>query len=300
MKKKEVLLFFTIFCFLFFSFLGCADKKVHSDKISVCASILPQQYFIERIGGNKISVEIIVRPGQSPELYEPTPKQIIKLSNSVLFFAIGVPFEEKFIPAIKATIKNIKIIDTSVGVKKRYLEKHSHKEGENTEDHEGGDDPHIWLSPLSVKIQAKTICDALSEIDPQNREYFKKNLEDFLADLDIIYKEIKAELEQFKGKTIFVFHPAFGYFTDEFGLYQESIETGGKEPTPVTLMKIINHAQEEQIKIIFVQPEFSKKNAETIANAVNAKVVELNSLSPDYLNNLRKITEEIKNSLLIE
>ena len=295
--KKIYLICIPIFCCIFF---GCTVKKENHEKISVYASILPQKYFIERIGGNKVSVEIITKPGQSPETYEPTPAQIIRLSNASLFFTIGVPFEKQFIPVIQSTINNIRIVDTSIGVKKRYLEKHSHGEGENIEIHEGSEDPHIWLSTLAVKIQAENIFDALSELDPQNNEYYKKNLEDFLLDLDNTYKEIKTELDPFKGKTVFVFHPAFGYFTDEFGLNQESIETGGKEPAPATMMKIINYALEDNIKVIFVQPEFSKKNAETVANAIGAKVVELNPLSADYLNNLKKMAQEIKKSLLIE
>ncbi|MCL2481693.1 MAG: zinc ABC transporter substrate-binding protein [Spirochaetaceae bacterium] len=297
MKKICLIIFFASFCLVFLVFSGCANKKVNST-IPVSASILPQKYFIERIGGNKVSVEIMVKPGQNPATYEPTPEQIIKLSNSMLFFTIGVPFEKQFIPAIKSTIKNIKLVDTSIGVKKRYLEEHSHGEGEDMEIHTGGEDPHVWLSPLAVKIQAKNIFDSLLEIDPQNNEYYKKNLDDFFLDLDAIHEEIKAVLVPFKGRTIFVYHPAFGYFTDEFGLNQESIETGGKEPAPATMMEIINHALEENIKAIFVQPEFSKKNGEAVANAIGAKVVELNPLSPDYFNNLRKIAEEIKKSLL--
>ncbi|MCL2706255.1 MAG: zinc ABC transporter substrate-binding protein, partial [Spirochaetaceae bacterium] len=193
MKKIYLIIFFTAFCFIFFGFSGCASKNENS-AIPVYASILPQKYFIERIGGNKISIEVMVKPGQNPATYEPTPEQIIKLSNSTLFFTIGVPFEKQFIPAIKSTIKNIKLVDTSVGVKKRHLEEHSHGEGEDTEIHEGGEDPHIWLSPLAVKIQAKNIFDSLLEIDPQNKEYYKKNLDDFLLDLDNIHKEIKADL----------------------------------------------------------------------------------------------------------
>ena len=294
MKKMYLIMFFAVYCLIFF---GCTIKKENSEKIPVYASILPQKYFIERIGGNKVSIEVMVKPGQNPATYEPTPEQIIKLSNSMLFFTIGVPFEKQFIPIVKSTVKNIKLIDTSIGVKKRYLEEHSHGEGEDKEIHTGGEDPHIWLSPLAVKIQAKNILDSLLEIDSKNGEYYKENLEDFLLELDAIHKEIKADLDPFKGKTIFVFHPAFGYFTDEFGLNQESIETGGKEPSPATMMEIINHALEENIKVIFVQPEFSKKNGEAVANAIGAKVVELNPLSPDYFNNLRKIAEEIKKSL---
>ncbi len=295
MRKIYLTTFITIFCILF---SGCAGKKESSGKIHLYASILPQKYFIERIGGDKVSVEIMVKPGQSPATYEPTPDQIINLGNAKLFFIIGVPFEKQFISSIRATMKNLTLIDTSLGVKKRYLEEHSHGEGEDIENHEGSEDPHIWLSPLAVKIQAKNIFNSLSEVDPENSEYYKKNLENFLSDLDTIHNEIEKDLDPFKGRTIFVFHPAFGYFTDEFGLNQESIETGGKEPAPATMIKIINHAVEENIKVIFVQPEFSKKNAETVANAIGAKVVVLNPLSPDYINNLRKIAEEIKKSMI--
>ena len=297
MKKISLILIFAVFSSEVIMFFGCADKTVSSGKISVYASILPQKYFIEKIGGTKVSVEIMVKPGQNPATYEPTPEQIIKLSHSKLFFTIGVPFEKQFIPAIKSSIKNINLADTSVGVKKRYLQEHSHGDGEAAEIHEAAEDPHIWLSPLAVKIQAKTICDSLLEIDPMNKEHYEKNLADFFLELDAIHKEIKEALDPYKGRTVFVFHPAFGYFTDEFGLNQEAIEIRGKEPAPAAMMEFINHALKENVKVIFVQPEFSRKNAETVANAIGAKVAEINPLSPDYINNLRKIAEEIKKSL---
>ncbi len=280
-------------------FSGCSSKKEEKEKISVYASILPQRYFIEKVAGDKVTVDIMVKPGQSPETYEPSPEQIVSLGNADVFFTIGVPFEKQFIKSIESSIKTLRLVDTSEGVSKRMLEghDHGHEEGEDEHGHEeGSEDPHIWLSPAQVKIQARNIYDALCEIDPAGRDYYTANLEIFLKELDDIHAELEEVLGPYKGSTVFVFHPAFGYFTDEFNLRQEAIETGGKEPAPATLMKIVSEAIEDGVKIVFVQPEFPKESAESVADAIGGTVVELNPLDPDYINNLKHIAEEIKKS----
>jgi zinc transport system substrate-binding protein len=115
-----------------------------------------------------------------------------------------------------------------------------------------------------------------------------------MDELDLYLKE---KLAPYKGNTIFVYHPSFGYFTDEYGLYQEAVETGGKEPVPAILESIIEEALEEKVKIIFVQPEFSQKSAEAIAKGIGGKVISLNPLNPDYLNNMKAIADEIEGAL---
>lgn len=308
--KKGIM--FVLFALLTCSLVYAGGKKENNKErsdaspiISVFASILPQKYFVERIGGERVRVDVMVKPGQSPETYEPTPDQIIKLSSSDIFFTIGVPFETQFLPSISASLKNLKIADTSDGVTKRYMKQYEEGEDhhDDHDDHghshgEGALDPHIWLSPVAVKIQAVNIFNTLSEIDPDGRDYYKNNLDGFIEDLDDVHAQLKEILAPYRGKTIFVFHPAFGYFADEYGLRQEAIETGGKDPAPATLLRIIEKALEEEVRIIFVQPEFPRKSAESVAKAINGSVVVLNPLNPDYLNNLLYLAEEVKKALI--
>ncbi|AHC13812.1 Zinc ABC transporter, periplasmic-binding protein ZnuA [Salinispira pacifica] len=163
--------------------------------------------------------------------------------------------------------------------------------------HESAQDPHVWLSPRLVKIQAQNIFSALVELDPAGEETYSDGYDTLIRQLDEVDGELSDVLEPFQGNKFFVFHPAFGYFGDDYGLTQIAIETGGKEPAPAVLEEIIAHATEEGVKIIFVQPEFSQNSAEAIADAIDGTVVSLSPLNPDYVNNLRHIAGEIRSSL---
>ena len=295
MQKISVLIVLAVIML----FPGCGKKEeAISGKINVFTSIMPQKYFVERIGGERVNVSVLVLPGKSPATYEPSPDQVISLAKADLFFSIGVAFEKAFIPSIAESLKSLKIVDTSHGIKKRNIESHDHDEDDEEEDHKSGaPDPHIWMSPVLVKQQVLNIYNALVEKDPEGKDYYKKGYETFAADLDKADAELRKVLAPFKGSTLFVFHPAFGYFADEYGLKQEAIETGGKEPSPSVLESIIKKAKADKVKVIFVQPEFSQKSAGAIAKAIGGSVITLNPLNPDYLNNLLNIAEEVKKGL---
>ena len=296
MKKIYLILItFLIVTPLFSNGQQDADKQMEKKEglITVFTSILPQKYFVERIGGDRVNVNVLVGPGKSPTTYEPTPGQVLKLSSSKLFFTIGVAFEQAFIGTIKKNLPELKIVDTSEGIIKRDIENHK-DEDEETDHHDGEiKDPHIWMSPELVKIQAAAIYKALSEEDPMGKEFYTKGYNNFIKDLDLVHEKLKKVLEPLRGNTVFVYHPAFGYLCDEFGLEQVAVETGGKEPSPGVLEKVIKMAQKKKVKVIFVQPEFSQKSAKIIAKAIDGVVVQLNPLNPDYLNNLKYIASEI-------
>jgi len=279
---------------------GCGKSEDNkSGKINVFTSILPQKYFVERIGGDRVSVSVLVGPGKSPATYEPLPDQVIALGTADIYFTIGVPFENAFIPKIHKSLQSLKIVDTSEGIKKRTIETHDHDDhGEEEHDHEAGaTDPHVWMSARLVKQQALNIYNALSAKDPEGKDFYKKGYDSFISDLDKADAELKKSLAPFKGRTLFVFHPVFGYFADEYGFKQVAIETGGKEPSPSVLEAIIKKAKADKVKVIFVQPEFSRKSAEAVAKAIGGSVITLNPLNPDYLNNLLYIAAEVKKAL---
>jgi len=259
-----------------------------SEPVKAFVSILPQAYFVNRVGGHYVDVEVLVGPGQSPATFEPTPRQMSRLGESSIYFSIGVPFEKVVIPKIKNIFKDLRIADTSSGVKKRYFS------------HEGGtqvSDPHIWLDPKRVKIIAGTICQELSRIDPLHSNEFEQNLESFEHDLDSLDQNIAETLKPFAGRKIVVFHPAFGYFAQSYGLEQLAVEVEGKEPSARQLSDLIARARAEKVRIIFVQPQFSKKNAQTIAQAIGGAVVPINPLPEDYLRELEGMAEKIRDAL---
>ena len=271
-------------------------KTNYQGKTPVFVSILPQVYFVKRIGGDSVSVNVLVGPGQSPATYEPTPKQMTKLAQSKIYFTIGVPFEKQLLSRIKAVTKDLKIVDTrkDIAIGATATPKSPQEAGNQDIYHDHGNtDPHTWLDPKLVKIQANTICDGLTEIDPDRKEYYSANLKAFLDDLNRVDARIAKQLAPYRGRSFYVFHPAFGYFGKAYGLKQVAVETGGSKPSAKQLALLIEHAKSEGVKVIFVQEQFSTKSAEAIAEAVGGTVVKLDPLAEDYLVNLEKIGEAL-------
>ncbi|MBN1212073.1 MAG: zinc ABC transporter substrate-binding protein [candidate division Zixibacteria bacterium] len=262
-------------------------------KISVFVSILPQAFYVEQIGGEFVTVQVLVGPGQSPATYEPSPKQMSALAETPLYFRIGVPFERHLIGKIEKTFQALKIIDTREGVPLREIDGVEHHDHEYT----GGKDPHIWLSPQLVKIQADNIYRALVGYDSARTDYYEKNLEKFKARLDETDAAIREKLAPFKGSRFYAFHPSYGYFADDYGLVQLAVEIEGREPSARQLAALIEHARAEKVRVIFVQPQFAVKTAETIARAIGGRVVQLDPLSGDYLNNLIYMADELARAL---
>lgn len=280
---------------------GFSAAKDNNGPLKVFVSILPQKYFVEKVGGDLVKVDVLVGPGQSPATYEPTPKQMAELARAKAFFAIGVPFENRLTPKIRSGFRNLTLVDTRKGIELLSMEAehgHDHKEAADDHDHEAGTpDPHIWLDPILVKKQAATIGAALSKMDPANAGSYERNLKSFQADLDRVNAKIAKALAPVKGKEIFVFHPAYGYFAHRYGLKQEAVETGGKEPSARALARLIERAKAEGVRVIFVQPQFDRKNAETVAKAIGGAVVSLDPLAPDYIKNLEDMAEKVASAL---
>jgi zinc transport system substrate-binding protein len=172
------------------------------------------------------------------------------------------------------------------------MEEHVHEEEEHEEGghtHEGSD-PHIWTTPVNAEIMINNIYDALVKIDPDNKDYYKENKDSYFAELDELDNNIRTSLEGQEGSYIMVFHPAWGYFTDEYGLRMLPIEIEGKEPSASELSQIIDEAKEHEIKVIFVQSQFSTQSAEALAGEINGEVVQVDPLAKDYIDNLNNVT----------
>ncbi|MDA3917241.1 MAG: zinc ABC transporter substrate-binding protein [Deltaproteobacteria bacterium] len=264
--------------------------------IKIHVSILPQKYFVEKIGRDKVKVDVLVKPGKSPATYAPSPDQIKKLGMSDIYFKIGVPFENGILNRIKEMDKT-NIIDTNKDVVLRDMTQHSHTQKPNHNTHAAGKDPHTWMNPMIVKRQSRTIFQTLSKFDPDSREYYKKNYLKFIKNLDKLDKRLHTILNELKGENLFVFHPFLGYFTDAYGLKQIAIETMGKAPRGKELSRIIKLAKKEKIKRIFVQPQFDKNAANKIASVINGTVISIDPLAYNYLDNMENIAQTIAREL---
>ena len=283
--------------------------------VSAFCSIAPQRFFVERVGGDLVSVKVLVEPGQSPHTFEPTPRQMANLAESDVYFAIGLPFEDRLLGRIRELSSRIRVVDTSEGIPRRQVEDAHRQDGEHDADHHDGahaadhsdsthgdehgglHDPHTWLNPRFAKMQAQNIFAALKELVPEHGPELEANLSRLLRDLDALDAELTDALGSLTGESIYVFHPAFGYFTDAYGLHQVPIELGGMEPSARELAGLIEHATDEGVRVIFVQPQFSTRSARAIAEEIGGAVVPIDPLSADYMNNLRAIAREVAKAL---
>ncbi len=279
------------------------NADVREGSLSVTVSIVPQAYFVERIGGEHVTANVMVEPGASPATYEPKPEQLAALSESAAYFSIGVAFENVWLERIADANPDMRVIDTAAGVERLPISDHTHHDEETHEEEhadeehedeghaEGALDPHIWLSPELVKAQAQAIHDALVELDPEHKADYTANLEAFLADIDALQADVRETLAGVENQAFMVFHPSWGYFADEFDLIQIPIEVGGQEPSAQELAALIDEAKEEKIKVVFAQPEFSTGAAETIAQEINGEVLLVSPLARDWLSNMRDVAE---------
>ena len=230
-------------------FLLVSSVLFSQEKINVTVTILPQKYFVEKIAGENAQVNVMIPPGGNPATYDLSTKKVKDLSNTKLYFKVGyLPFELSWMNKIKNSNPSIKIIDTSVGVELIKSNQHHHKE-----DNSSGTDPHIWLSPKEVKVQAKNILDVFIKTDPQNMEFYLKNYENFLAEIEFVQSSLQDSFNSIKNRKFLVFHPSWGYLARDFSLEQIAIESEGKNPTPKALKNLIKTAKKEEIKVIFLR-----------------------------------------------
>jgi zinc transport system substrate-binding protein len=269
----------------------------------VFVSIAPQKYFVRKIGGALVNVSVLVPTGADPHTYEPRPRQMVELSNSTLYFAVGVDFEKAWLKKLAATHPRLRIIHTDEGIAKILVtDRHRHEGDRHRHDKKPGDrdgtpDPHVWLAPAPVKVQAAHILKALSEADPKNRLLYTAGYNAFLKELDALDGELKALFTGRKGEQFMVFHPAWGYFAEAYGLEQVPVEVGGKEPKPAQLQALIRRARERGVKVIFVQPQSSAKSAEMVAREIGGAVVRVDPLAENWDANMREVARKFRAAL---
>lgn len=294
--RQTGIFFFAVLAVIFLgSTTVSAEPPLDNEgKIKVFVSILPQAYFLERVGGQRVDVSVMVGPGHSPATYEPTPRQMTELGKTKFYFRIGVPFENVWMTRISKTNPLMKVIDTRNRIELRPLKAHHHEDNEHHNISKGLKDPHVWLSLRLVKIQAQNICRALISEDPAHRAYYESNLRSFNQDLDRLDAELAGVLNNLKTRKFIVFHPAFGYFAHDYGLEQIPVEVEGKEPSARALANLIKFAKQEGITVVFVQSQFSTKNARTVARAIGGRIVRIDPLAGDYMKNMKKIAETFR------
>jgi zinc transport system substrate-binding protein len=276
---------------------GCGGKKAAVNNAAadtrpvLVVSILPQEYFAVRIAGDRVRIMTLVGPGQEPHSYEPTPKQMADLAAAKVWVLSDTEFELGLRPKVEAIFPDLTIIDGTRGVQFRSMEAH--------DDEEQGEaiDRHTWLGHEPAKIMAGHILEALIGMDAGSTAAYRENYGELAADMDREFAVLREHLAPLRGTIVFVYHPAFGYFLDEFGIRQEAVETGGKEPTPRILSQLIDRAKQEGAAAIFVQVQFPVHTAQAVADAAGAILAPLDPLAPDWLANIRSMGEVLQRTI---
>ncbi len=260
---------------------GVPDQQTGQEQLIIVTSILPQADFIEHIGGDKVEVIVMIPPGANPATYEPTASQLKAVSSAGMYAKVGsgLLFEEVWLDRIISANPDMIVVDTSKGVTLMEM------------------DPHIWLSPANAKIMVQNICEGLILIDPANETYYEQNKVEYIRDLEVLDSTINQSLSGFKNRTFMVFHPSWGYFARDYNLTMIAVEIEGKEPSVSDMAHLIKTAKENDINVIFVQPQFSTKSAEVIAKEIGGSVIPADPLAKDYLVNLHNVTNSFAQSL---
>jgi len=257
-------------------------------EIRAAVSILPQADVVSRIGGRHAAVQVLVGPGQSPATYEPSPRQMAGLARCRVYFRIGTPFEETLVPKISSLFPALRIVDTRKGIRLRYFKGSAGPRSP---------DPHVWLDPKRLRIQAGTVSRALAELAPALAGEITGNLGRFEREIDRLDAEISRMLAPFRGRRFYVFHPAFGYFADAYGLVQVAVEAGGRPPGPRRLSRLIRRARSDGVRVLFVQPQYARRDAAAIAEAIGARVVPLDPLPRDCIKGIMKMAVAVRDGL---
>ncbi len=287
--------------------LGCGRGPSPSGgKPVVFVSLLPQADIVRRVAGGAVEVEAMIGRGQAEHQYEPTPQQILRLQNARAYFTVGVGAETRLVDQIRRAYPGVPIVDSRRGVPLRKLtdqesaactEDHDHAHDHDHEHAAGAPDPHVWLDPALLKIQARNVAEELTKILPDQKEQFEKNLAEFEAELDALDAEIDELMRPFEGRTLLVFHPTLGYFADRYRLVQRAIEVEGKEPSPRQIESIVTEARKLGVGAVFYQPQFPRRSADVIADAIHGRAVELDHLPENIIEGLRDLARKIAEAL---
>ncbi len=285
---------------------GCGAPAPEHDRLSVFVSIPPQAYFAERLVGELGDVYVMLPPGADSHSYEPRPSQLQALTYASLYVRIGADFEVASWDRIRDTNPRMTVVDGRDGVQLRHMKEaeamghshnHSHAHDHGHDHSEGAPDPHLWLDPRNMQHQVRQMSDALQELDAANAETYAEREEVLIAELEALDRELRETLEPFENSAFWVYHPAWGYFADAYGLRQVAIEQEGKDPGSRTLQRLVRQAQEDDVDIVFVEPQFDTRHAKVIADEIGAEVAELDPLAEDYMDNLRTVAESIRKAV---
>ena len=256
-------------------------NPIGGGRILVAVSIPPLAEFVEAVGGERIEVIIMVPQGASPHTYEPTPGQLSKLSRADLYVMVGsgIEFELSWMDRFREINPEMRIVNASLGLELLR------------------DDPHVWLSPRCAMVMVENIYNALVELDPEHEAYYAENRDRYLSQLWELDEEFREVASWARIKAILVYHPAWGYLCRDYGLQQLALEREGKEPSPRWIEQLTEEAKSRGIRVVFTSPQSGSRGVEAIAEELNAEIVEIDPLAEDYVDNMHRVLEALREAL---
>ena len=257
---------------------ACRRDAVSADERPVVTvSIEPLRYLTEQLAAGRFRVVTMVPRGSSPENYEPSPQQLVDLADSRAYFRVGtLGFERTWMAKFVDNAPDLKVYDTSAGIAP-VRSGHRH-DGQAVDD----TDPHTWMSPENVRLIARHICQALCELDSADASLYRRRLDSLNCRIDSVDSVVRHELAALRHRTFLTYHPALGHFARDYGLRQLSVESEGREPSPVQLRRLVRKCRSAQVKVVFVQEGLSGTAARQVAREIGARVVTINPLAYDW------------------
>lgn len=277
--------------------LGLASAK---EKLVVAVSLAPYATMLKSIAGDYIDIVTMIPPGADPHTYEPKPDVLKAFSKASVYFTDGSGMDKAWLPRFKGVNKRVETVDVTDGIEWILQDAHGKDvQGKDSKDAHAHEkltlDPHLWTSPKQALKVMSNMRSALSKYDPDNNNVYVMRFSRMIQTLEKVGKDVARAVYSLpkEARTFIVFHPSFGYLARDYGLKQLTIEVNGKEPKPKDLKKLVQEGKKNNVRLVFVQPQFSKRSAETIATELVASVVTVNPLDADYLESTRTLIKAI-------
>ncbi len=272
--------------------LGCGillfSSALAQPQMKTVAGIAPIAWAVKRVGGERVEVSVLLPTGASPETYAPAPQDLVKLSGARILFTVGVPFEKRLTERVREFARDIDIVSVTEGIGMRRFD--------DGDTNHGLADPHVWLDPTQMYTLVENIAASLTARDPGSTDYYRARADSVITQLHALDTELKSMLAPFVGRSLFVYHPSFGYFANRYGLRQVAIERHGKEASAKQLAKLIVQAKADRVRLLISQPQFSHGQAEVVAREIGADVTIVNPLSGEYFSMMRNLAMKVAQS----
>lgn len=286
MNKKKLLIVLVILIIAgsvigYFALQKSSNNNLNG-KIGVVVSLGPEVEWVNAVGGDKVNVSLMVPSGSDPHTYEPLPNQLTQVSYAKMYIEIGssIEFENNYMDKIKEANPNMLVVNASQGI--QLIPNSAENEAETV-------DPHVWADPKNAKIMVNNIYNSLVQEDPADKEYFQKNRDQYLQQLDQLDKNTTQLLKGKQNTTILIFHPAFGYYAKDYNLTIVGAMINDEEPSPQRIAMMVDIAKKNNITIVYSEPQYDPKFMQSLASQINGQVLTVSDLDEHYIQNMNNV-----------